>query len=171
MVNQSTPARAASDRAPISGTAPLILLTLLFLGMIILGLVTDAVPIEDKALAFGPVFYSLTLMAGLVASFLGFSILEWVLRRRDHPPRSWARATMVILVAVVAFFGVACMLRVPMVALGVAANGLGVGTALLWSARGGRRGSRASWTLLWVSLVLAVVAAVWSAFAVRSVIG
>ncbi|WP_162274795.1 hypothetical protein [Mycobacteroides abscessus] len=37
---------------------------------------TDDVTVDNKALWFAPVFYSLTVMGGLVSSFLGFNILE-----------------------------------------------------------------------------------------------
>lgn len=65
----------AGDRAPVSGIALLTLLALLFLGMVVLGIATGDVPIDNKALAFAPVFYSLTVMGGLVAYFFGFIVL------------------------------------------------------------------------------------------------
>lgn len=87
----------AGDRAPVSGIALLTLLALLFLGMVVLGIATGDVPIDNKALAFAPVFYSLTVMGGLVASFFGFTVLEAVLSRRGDPARGRERAALVIL--------------------------------------------------------------------------
>ncbi|MBE5494644.1 hypothetical protein D2E30_18590 [Mycobacteroides abscessus] len=165
MSRRSAAPRAAGDRASVTGTAPLILGALLFTGMLALGAMTGNVPAENKALLFAPVFYSLTVMGGLIASFPGFSILETVLRRRHDPEQGWTRAALTILVLISALFVAACMFALPVVALGVSANGLGVGIALLWSARP-RDGSGAFWALLWVSLALAAVAAAWTTVAI-----
>ncbi|SKG84274.1 Uncharacterised protein [Mycobacteroides abscessus subsp. bolletii] len=166
MSRRSAAPRGAGDRASVTGTAPLILGALLFTGMLALGATTGNVPAENKALLFAPVFYSLTVMGGLIASFPGFSILETVLRRRHDPEQGWTRAALTILVLISALFVVACMFALPVVALGVSANGLGVGIDLLWSARGPRDGSGAFWALLWVSLALAAVAAAWTTVAI-----
>ncbi|MEU3273042.1 hypothetical protein ABZ639_19550 [Saccharomonospora sp. NPDC006951] len=157
-------ARLVKDRASASGTA---LLTLMLLGMFSLAAATDAVPSDDTAVAFAPAFYSLTVMGGLVASILGFRILEAVLRRRDDPARGWARTGLVILVAVPVVFAIACMLGLPAVALGIAANGIGVGIALLRSEPRTHASSRANRALLWVSLTFAIGAAASVAVTVR----
>ncbi|CKH90588.1 Hypothetical protein ERS451418_03331 [Mycolicibacterium smegmatis] len=157
----------AGDRAPVSGIALLTLLALLFLGMVVLGIATGDVPIDNKALAFAPVFYSLTVMGGLVASFFGFTVLEAVLSRRGDPARGRERAALVILGLVSGVFFVTCLLALPVVALGVAANGLGVGIALLWRVRGG---ARVYWVLLWVAFALAVIAGAWTAVAIQGAI-
>ncbi|MFB6393310.1 hypothetical protein [Polymorphospora lycopeni] len=68
-------------------------------------------------------------------------------------------------------FVVAWLLAGPVVALGIAANGLGVSLALLWSVPRSRAGSRAAWALLWVSSALATAVAAWLAIAVQNAIG
>ncbi|UZF48510.1 hypothetical protein [Rhodococcus rhodochrous] len=155
----------------MAGTALPTLLALLFLGMFSLAVATDAVPSDNKAVAFAPAFYSVTVMGGLVTSILGFEILEAVLRRSDDPTRGWARAGLLILVAVSVMFVIACLLALPAVALGTAANGIGASIALLRSAPRSRFGFRASWALLWTSLTLAIGAAAWLAVTVRNALG
>lgn len=171
MNDQSQAAATVKDHSSVSGTALLTLLTLMFLGMFSLAAATDAVPSGNMAVAFAPAFYSLTVMGGLVASILGFEVLEAALRRRDDPARAWARTGLVILVAAPGMFGIACLLALPAVALGIAANGIGVSIALLRSAPRSRLGPRAFWALLWVSLALSIGAAVWVAVTVQNAVG
>lgn len=45
------------------------------------------------------VFYPITTLAGLIALLAGFGILGWVLARRNDEARGWARAAVVLLIA------------------------------------------------------------------------
>ncbi|MEV7230775.1 hypothetical protein AB0M79_27695 [Polymorphospora sp. NPDC051019] len=88
MLEQTAPSKAEGTRVSVSGSAPLILLGLMLLGSFALGATTGAIPSTDTALLFSAAFYLLTVMGGLILSFLGFGILDAALRRSGDPHRA-----------------------------------------------------------------------------------
>ncbi|MFC3242565.1 hypothetical protein ACFOJ6_09675 [Gordonia humi] len=149
----------------------LILLALLFLGLFALAIATDSVPSDHRTVAFAPAFYAVTVMVGLVISFLGFVIVESFLRRRGDPASAWPRTAVAVLTVVLVLFVIACVIRLPAVALGIAVSGVGVGIALLWAVRGSRNIHRGFWVLLWICLALVAIAAIWIAVTIGDAIG
>ncbi|GAB3571197.1 hypothetical protein GCM10027445_26170 [Amycolatopsis endophytica] len=161
MTARNKPTAIVRERASVSGAALLILLALLFLGLFALAIATDAVPNDEQAVAFAPAFYGVTVMVGLVASCIGFTIFESVLERSADPLRHWIRTGWALIAPVVAAFVGTGLLINPAVALGIAATSLGVGISLLWSVPRSRHGTRAFLSLLWTSLALTLAAAGW----------
>lgn len=154
-------AKTSTESMSVSGSVPLALLGLMFLGLFPVGVATMDVPSSVFVLAAAPGAYLITMNCGLLLALVGFGIVESRVRRGADPARGWARVARMLAIALPFGFVIAGLLAGPAVALGISAIGLGSWIGLSWSAPQPRGRVGAYLALLLVSIALVLVA-VWS---------